>query len=90
MKTRVLHLTAELWPFARTGGLGQAVADLADHQAASGMETHVVLPLYREAREHAGKGQLQRRDCVLAGEANHKADGVAAGPSVCTSRRTNR
>jgi len=55
LKTRVLHLTAELWPFARTGGLGQAVADLADHQAASGMETHVVLPLYREAREHAGK-----------------------------------
>ena len=55
MKTRVLHLTAELWPFARTGGLGQAVADLADYQAASGMETHVVLPLYREAREHAGK-----------------------------------
>ena len=55
MKTRVLHLTAELWPYARTGGLGQAVAGLADYQAASGMETHVVLPLYREAREHAGK-----------------------------------
>ena len=30
MKTRVLHLTAELWPYARTGGLGQAVAGLAD------------------------------------------------------------
>ena len=55
MKTRVLHLTAELWPFARTGGLGQAVADLADYQAAHGTESHVVLPLYREARAHAGK-----------------------------------
>src|SRR5256714_15649645 len=55
LKTRVLHLTAELWPYARTGGLGQAVAGLADYQAASGMETHVVLPLYREAREKAGK-----------------------------------
>jgi starch synthase len=55
LKTRVLHLTAELWPYARTGGLGQAVAGLADYQAASGTETHVVLPLYREAREHAGR-----------------------------------
>lgn len=54
MKTRVLHLTAELWPYARTGGLGQAVAGLAEYQAASGTESHVVLPLYREAREHAG------------------------------------
>ena len=55
MKTRVLHVTAELWPYARTGGLGQAVADIADYQAASGTESHVVLPLYREARAHAGK-----------------------------------
>jgi starch synthase len=55
LKTRVLHLTAELWPYARTGGLGQAVAGLADYQAASGTESHVVLPLYREAREHASR-----------------------------------
>ena len=55
MKTRVLHITAELWPYARTGGLGQAVAGMADYQAASGTESHVVLPLYREARAHAGK-----------------------------------
>lgn len=53
MKRRVLHLTAELWPYARTGGLGQAVADMADYQAATGTESHVVLPLYREARAHA-------------------------------------
>ena len=53
MKRRVLHLTAELWPYARTGGLGQAVADIADYQAANGTESHVVLPLYREARAHS-------------------------------------
>ena len=58
MKTRVLHLTAELWPYARTGGLGQAVAGLAEYQAANGTESHVVLPLYREARARAG--QLER------------------------------
>src|SRR3954454_24806887 len=55
LKRRVLHLTAELWPYARTGGLGQAVAGLADYQAGTGIESHVVLPLYREARAHAGK-----------------------------------
>ncbi len=55
MKTRVLHLTAELWPYARTGGLGQAVSGLAKYQASSGTESHVVLPLYREARAHAGR-----------------------------------
>jgi len=55
LKTRVLHLTAELWPYARTGGLGQAVAGLADYQAVSGTESYVVLPLYREARAHAGR-----------------------------------
>lgn len=54
MKTRVLHLTAELWPYARTGGLGQAVAGLASHQAAEGVDTNILLPLYREARAHAG------------------------------------
>ena len=53
MNRRVLHLTAELWPYARTGGLGQAVADIADYQAANGTESHVVLPLYREARAHS-------------------------------------
>lgn len=54
MRRRVLHVTAELWPYARTGGLGQAVAGLTAHQSAHGVDTHVLLPLYREAREHAG------------------------------------
>ena len=53
-RQRVLHLTAELWPYARTGGLGQAVAGLASHQAANGVDTSILLPLYREARRHAG------------------------------------
>jgi starch synthase len=54
LKPRVLHLTAELWPYARTGGLGQAVSGLAAHQAADGVDSNVLLPLYREARQHAG------------------------------------
>jgi starch synthase len=46
-----VHLTAELWPFARTGGLGEAVAGLAVAQAAAGLSTTLVMPLYRGVRE---------------------------------------
>ncbi len=49
----VVHLTAEYWPFARTGGLGEAVSGLATFQAAAGLPTTVVLPLYRQVRETA-------------------------------------
>jgi starch synthase len=52
-RLRVLHLTAELWPFAQTGGLGQAVAGLAAYQAGMGIDASVLLPLYREARQRA-------------------------------------
>jgi starch synthase len=47
----VVHLSAEVWPYARTGGLGEAVSGLASFQAAAGMPTAVVLPLYRQVRE---------------------------------------
>ena len=49
----VVHLTAEYWPLARTGGLGEAVNGLASFQAASGQPTAVVLPLYRVVRHTA-------------------------------------
>src|SRR5258708_19580272 len=42
----VTHLTAEYWPFARTGGLGEAVSGLATCQAAAGLPTTVFMPLY--------------------------------------------
>ncbi len=49
----VVHLTAEYWPLARTGGLGEAVNGLATFQAAAGMPTVVVMPLYRSVRQTA-------------------------------------
>ena len=49
----VVHLTAEYWPLARTGGLGEAVNGLATYQAQSGAATAVVMPLYRMVREKA-------------------------------------
>ena len=47
----VTHLTAEYWPFARTGGLGEAVTGLANVQAAAGHPTTVFMPLYQQVRE---------------------------------------
>ncbi len=47
----VTHLTAEYWPFARTGGLGEAVSGLATFQALAGHPTTVVMPLYQQVRE---------------------------------------
>jgi len=47
----VVHLTAELAPIARTGGLGEVVSSLAAAQAAAGLSVAIVLPLYRQIRE---------------------------------------
>ncbi len=49
----VVHLAPELSPFARTGGLGEAVASLAKYQAASGIPVTVFMPLYAAVRERA-------------------------------------
>lgn len=47
----VVHLTAECWPYARTGGLGEAVSGLAAAQARAGAAVTIVMPLYRIVRE---------------------------------------
>jgi starch synthase len=47
----VVHLAPELSPFARTGGLGEAVSSLAKHQAASGIPVTVFMPLYSAVRD---------------------------------------
>ena len=52
-RLEVIHLSAECWPFARTGGLGEAVAGLAAFQAGRGIGVTVVMPLYRAIREAA-------------------------------------
>jgi starch synthase len=47
----VVHLAGELSPYARTGGLGEAVSSLAKYQAASGIPVTVFMPLYSAVRE---------------------------------------
>ncbi|MEJ2540860.1 MAG: glycogen/starch synthase [Gemmatimonadota bacterium] len=50
---KVIHLVAEYWPYARTGGLGEAVRGIASHQAGHDTSTAVVMPLYRVVRGRA-------------------------------------
>ncbi len=49
----VVHVVAEYAPFARTGGLAEAVAGLAKWQASAGVPVAVVMPLYRSVRRKA-------------------------------------
>jgi len=44
----IVHLAAELAPFARTGGLGEAVSSLAHYQARSGITSIIIMPLYKQ------------------------------------------
>ncbi len=48
---RVVHVVAELAPFARTGGLGEAVANLAKCQRSAGLDVAILMPLYRQVRD---------------------------------------
>lgn len=47
----VVHLSAEYYPFARTGGLGEAVSCLADFSRQAGAEVLAIIPLYRTVRD---------------------------------------
>jgi starch synthase len=47
----VVHVTAEYYPYARTGGLAEAVSGLAAFQRAAGLNAAAILPLYRTVRD---------------------------------------
>ncbi len=49
----VVHATAELAPFARTGGLGEAVRTLARYQAQAGIDVTIVMPYYGDVARQA-------------------------------------
>ena len=51
----VVHVSAEYVPYARTGGLAEAAANLARFQSKAGVRTAAFVPLYRSAREKAGE-----------------------------------
>lgn len=47
----VVHLVSEYWPYARTGGLAEAVRGIAAYQAAAGVPVAVIMPFYLGVRE---------------------------------------
>ena len=49
----VVHLVAEYWPYARSGGLAEAVRGIATFQAKHDVPTSVFVPLYRVAKDRA-------------------------------------
>ena len=49
----IVHLSAEYSPFARTGGLAEAVMGLANFQVKGGATVVVFVPLYRTVRDFA-------------------------------------
>ncbi len=54
----VVHLAAEYYPYARTGGLAEAAWGLHRDQHRHGLRTMAIVPLYRAARRHIR--QLER------------------------------
>jgi len=49
----IVHLTSEYSPFARSGGLAEAVMGLANYQVRGGATVVVFVPLYRSVRDFA-------------------------------------
>jgi starch synthase len=47
----VVHVSAEYFPYARTGGLAEAVSGLANFQLAAGLNVAAIMPLYRTVRD---------------------------------------
>ena len=49
---RILFVTAEVTPFARTGGLGDVCGTLPQVLAGFGHDVRIVMPLYKTIRDH--------------------------------------
>ena len=77
---RILHVTPEAAPFARTGGLGDVAGALASAQARAGSRVALLMPLYRSMRcdpgtlvpiAEIGGAELLRREPDWAGVSIH-------------------
>ena len=84
----IVHITAEYFPYARTGGLAEAVAGLANFQHAAGLDVTAILPLYRTVRDEDPDLEPVGQPFVVAiGPRNEEARvfrvaGPAIGPRV--------
>jgi starch synthase len=84
----IVHVTAEYFPYARTGGLAEAVAGLANFQHAGGLGVTAILPLYRTVRDEDPDLEPVGQPFVVSlGGRNEEARvfravGPVAGPQV--------
>jgi len=58
---KIVHVTSELFPYIKTGGLADAVGALSSALADKGHEVSVFLPGYRVVREHLDAAKAERR-----------------------------
>ena len=67
---RILMVTSEATPFAKTGGLGDVLGSLPPALRARGADVRLVLPWYRSVRKLTGNLRLQPKPLpvLLAGE----------------------
>jgi starch synthase len=84
----VVHITAEYFPYARTGGLAEAVAGLANFQHAAGIGVTAILPLYRTVRDEDPDLEPVGQPFVVPIGTRHeearifRVSGPATGPQV--------
>ncbi|PRQ02987.1 Glycogen synthase [Enhygromyxa salina] len=78
---RILHVSSECAPWAKTGGLGDVVGALpsALGRAARGVDAAVVLPYYRAAKQALAKRNLSPRDTGVVAD-------VQLGPATARVR----
>lgn len=66
---RILHVSSECAPWAKTGGLGDVVGALPDALCrVPGIESAVVMPLYRTAKQALAKHKLTPQDTGIVAD----------------------
>ncbi len=78
-RLRVLCVTAECTPFAKTGGLGDAVAGLAKALCAAGHDARILMPLFGSIDRDQYKLKFVRSCCVHFGPGNEQWIGLYRG-----------
>jgi len=61
---KVLFVTAEMAPLAKTGGLGDVLGALPPRLLKAGLDVRVIMPLYKRIKEKYAK-ELTFQRCIL-------------------------
>ena len=95
----ILHVSSEVFPYAKTGGLADMTASLAKAQAEAGHRVTLVTPLYRGIREQfdgirpsgiefsVALGQAEKTATIWQLDATENfRQSLADGPAHCSVR----